>query len=119
MMSSLLSVLLLTGALAGSSKRKRAVVEGTVAGLPDGTVRLQNQAGVVATSSIEAGKFRFEFDSAFPNDYYLHFGGDLTIPIVIEKDVVYIEAELTDGVLNYTIEHFAQEKLLPVTADFL
>ena len=114
MMDSLLSIVLLTGALARSARKKQATLEGAVAGLPDGEVQLQNQTGVVKTSRLTDGKFRMEVTTSFPNDYFLLFGNGHRIPLVIEKEYIFVDIDFYDDPTFVKITQFSTSKNLPV-----
>ena len=119
MMNSLLSVLLLTGALAGFSKRKESVVEGAVAGMPDGEVRLLNQAGEVASATMEQGEFRLTFDAGFPNDYYLIFENGQRVPFVQEKDYTHLEIDFSAKRPMVIVSHRTSGVLIPSVVEHI
>ena len=111
-----LSLILLTGALAGTTRKWPVVIEGTVAGLPDGEVRLRNQAGTAATARLTDGRFRMETQTAFPNDYVLLFDNGHRVPVVIEKSFIHAEIDFSDGTPHTEIEQFDSGRMLPVPA---
>lgn len=116
MIDSLFSVFLLTGALAEAMRKKHARLEGAVAGLPDGEVTLLNQSGVVAKTKISGGKFHLETNVAFPNDYYLLFENGHRVPVIIEKEYIFVDVDFYDDPTFVEITQFDKEKkkLLPV-----
>lgn len=117
MIDSLLSVFLLTGALVEATRRKPAVLEGAVAGLPDGVVELQNQAGAVATAKLIDGGFRMEIEVGFPNDYYLVFENGHRVPVVIENEFLSVEIDFRNAPAAVEITQSKLKKPIAVPAN--
>jgi len=114
-MDSLFSIFLLTGALAAGLKKKRqASLNGAVAGLPDGHVELRNQSGVVATYRLIDGRFHLQTEIAFPYDYFLLFENGHRIPLVIEKEHVYVDIDFSNDPTFIDIRQYSSEKRFPV-----
>jgi thiol-disulfide isomerase/thioredoxin len=90
-MKKLLLIMLAAGAFASCGTKPEATLDGTVAGVADGTkIYLLDGRAKADSTTVKGGKFRFEFADAYPDQKALQLEGGDMFPFFVEPGAITV-----------------------------